>query len=45
MLWMKKSKALTVKNADFWHVTPCVSCKKRRFGGMYHFHHQGDKNR
>jgi hypothetical protein len=34
-----------MKNAVFWNVTPCGSCKKRRFGGAYRFHHQGDKNR
>jgi hypothetical protein len=27
------SFALTVKNAVFWDVTPCGSCKNRRFGG------------
>jgi hypothetical protein len=29
----------------FWDVTPCDSCKKRRFGGTLRLHHQGDKNR
>jgi hypothetical protein len=24
---------LTVKNGVFWDVTPCGSCKNRRFGG------------
>jgi hypothetical protein len=33
-----------MKNAVFWNVTPCGSCKNRRFGGMYRLHHQGDKN-
>jgi hypothetical protein len=32
------------KNGVFWDVTPCGSCKNRRFGGTYRFHHQGDKN-
>jgi hypothetical protein len=25
--------AMTMKNAVFWDVTPCGSCKNRRFGG------------
>jgi hypothetical protein len=25
--------AVTMKNAVFWVVTPCGSCKSRRFGG------------
>jgi hypothetical protein len=24
---------VTMKNAVFWDVTPCDSCKNRRFGG------------
>jgi hypothetical protein len=32
------------KKTVFWDVTPCGSCKNRRFGGTQH-HHQGDKNR
>jgi hypothetical protein len=35
---------LNMKNAVFWDVTACGSCKNRRFGGKYHLHHQGDKN-
>jgi hypothetical protein len=27
--------AVTMKNAVFWNVTPCDSCKNRRFGGLY----------
>jgi hypothetical protein len=34
-----------VKNDVFWDVTPCGSCKNRRFGGTWHLLHQGDKNR
>jgi hypothetical protein len=34
-----------LKNAVFWDVTLCSSCKNRRFGGTYGLHHQGDKNR
>jgi predicted lipoprotein len=26
-------KAVTMKNYVFWDVTPCGSCKNRRFGG------------
>jgi hypothetical protein len=26
-----------LKNAIFWDVTPCCSCKNRRFGGTYRF--------
>jgi hypothetical protein len=36
--------ALTMKNALFWDVTQCGSCKNRHFGEMYSFHHQGGKN-
>jgi hypothetical protein len=34
----------TVKNAVFWNVTPCGSCKNRRFGATYHLHHKGENN-
>jgi hypothetical protein len=33
-----------MKNAVFWDVTPCGSCKNRRFGGIYRFHRQGEDN-
>jgi hypothetical protein len=33
-----------MKNIVFWDVTPCGSCKNRRFSGTYRLHHQGDKN-
>jgi hypothetical protein len=36
---------VTMKNAVFWDVRPCGSCKNRRSGGTYHLHHQGNKNR
>jgi hypothetical protein len=29
-------------NAVFWDVTPCGTCKDRRFRGMYRLHYQGD---
>jgi hypothetical protein len=35
----------TMKNAVFWDVTPCGSCKNGRFGGTLRLHHQGYKNR
>jgi hypothetical protein len=31
-----------MKNAVFWDVAPCGSCKNRRFGGMWRLH-QGIK--
>jgi hypothetical protein len=37
--------AVTMKNGVFWDVTPCSSCKNRRFGGPYRLFHQGHKNR
>jgi hypothetical protein len=36
--------AVTMKNAVFWDVTPCRSCKSRRFREMYSLHHQSEKN-
>jgi hypothetical protein len=38
-------KAVTMKNGVFWDVTPCGSCKNRRFGETWRLLHQGDKNR
>jgi hypothetical protein len=35
---------VTMKNADFWCVTPCGSFKNRHFGGSYGLHLQGDMN-
>jgi hypothetical protein len=29
-----------MKNAVYWDVTACGSCKNRRFKGVYRFHHQ-----
>jgi hypothetical protein len=37
--------AVTMTNDVFWDVTPCGSCKNRRFEGNWRFLHQGDKNR
>jgi hypothetical protein len=28
-----------LKNGVFWDVTPCGSCKNRRFGGTHRLHH------
>jgi hypothetical protein len=36
--------AVTMKNGVVWVVTPCGSCKNRRFGGTWRLLHQGDKN-
>jgi hypothetical protein len=33
------------KKSVFWDVTPCGSCKNRRFGGAWRLLYQGDKNR
>jgi hypothetical protein len=35
--------AVTMKNGVFWVVTPCGSCKNRRFGGTWRLFHQGDR--
>jgi hypothetical protein len=35
--------AVTMKNGVFWVVTPCGSCKNRRFGGTWRHLHQGDQ--
>jgi hypothetical protein len=37
--------AVTMKTGVVWVVTPCGSCKNRRFGGTWRLLHQGDKNR
>jgi hypothetical protein len=37
--------AVTMKNGVFWDVTPCGSCKSRRFGGTKRLLHQGYKHR
>jgi hypothetical protein len=37
--------AVTMKNGVFWVVTPCSSCKNRRFGGTWRLLHQGERNR
>jgi hypothetical protein len=37
--------AVAMKNADFWNMTPCNSCKNQRFGGTFRLHHHRDRNR
>jgi hypothetical protein len=32
------------KERRLGNVTPCDSCKNRRFGGTYCLHHQGEEN-
>jgi hypothetical protein len=32
--------AVTMKNAVFWDVAPCISCVNRRFGGTYRLHYE-----
>jgi hypothetical protein len=44
-LYPKANKYIKKKNGVFWDVTPCGSCKNRRFGGTWRLHHQGDKTR
>jgi hypothetical protein len=34
-----------MKKAVFWDITPCGSCKDRRFGEMYRLYHQVDNRR
>jgi hypothetical protein len=34
---------VTTKNAVFWDVTSCGSCKNLRFKGKYRIHHKGEK--
>jgi hypothetical protein len=36
--------AVTMKNAIFWDLTLCGSCKNQRFGGSYRLHNLCDKN-
>jgi hypothetical protein len=36
-------KVVNMKNAVFFYVTPCGSCKNPHFEGTYCLHYQGDK--
>jgi hypothetical protein len=42
--WISFSYNLILKNAVFWDVTPCGSCKNRRLRGMYRLHHQDENS-
>jgi hypothetical protein len=44
-VWFEVFKAMAMKNAVFWDVTPCGSYKNRLFGRVFRLHHLGDKNR
>jgi hypothetical protein len=38
--------AVVIKNTVFWDITPCrLLSVNRRFGGIYHLHLQGRKNK
>jgi hypothetical protein len=41
---LEDSSSVTMKNAVFWDVTPCGSCRNGCFGGTYLLHHQGGRN-
>jgi hypothetical protein len=45
VLWLRLGTSGELKKGVFWDVTPCGSCKNRRFGGTWRLLHQGDKNR
>jgi hypothetical protein len=40
----KRRENCLEKNAVFWDVALCGSCKTRRFGGTYRFHLQDRRN-
>jgi hypothetical protein len=51
-IWRKRKETdrwedqdIAVNNGVFWVVTPCGSCKNRRFGETWRLLHQGNKNR
>jgi hypothetical protein len=37
--WLTTEHFLMLKNAVFWDVMPCGSCKNWHFGGTYRLHH------
>jgi hypothetical protein len=39
-----KIHVFILNNEFFWSVLPCGTCKNQRFGKIYHFRHQGEKN-
>jgi hypothetical protein len=42
---LQSNTRLFLKNGVFWVVTPCGSCKNRRYGGTWRLLHHGDRNR
>jgi hypothetical protein len=38
---LRTQGSLYIENAVFWDVTPCGSCKNRRFGGTHHLIPEG----
>jgi hypothetical protein len=42
---VEQQRTQRVKKGVFWVVTPCGSCKNRRFGRTWRLLYQGDKNR
>jgi hypothetical protein len=42
-IWELKTMYITI--IIFWEMTPCGSCKNRRFGGSYRLHLQGARVR
>jgi hypothetical protein len=43
--FLADQKPESLLNGAFWDVTPCGSCKNRRFGGTWRLLHQGNKSR
>jgi hypothetical protein len=41
---LRLKRHLLMKNAVFWDVTTCGSCKNQRFGGKYCFYQEGEKS-
>jgi hypothetical protein len=39
---LPRKHIMSLKNGVFWVVTPCGSCKNRRFGGTWRLLHQGE---
>jgi hypothetical protein len=44
-LAVTSNRVVPMKKGVFWDVTPCGSCKNRRYGRTWRHLHQGDKNR
>jgi hypothetical protein len=41
---MSFKRTCSMRNAGFWYVAPCGSCKNQRFEATYHLHRQGEKS-